>query len=56
MIECTGILRTVIDEFICKIIKEYDDHILKITHNTRGRPKKHQPRPVICEDYLSVDD
>lgn len=57
MIERALILRTAIDEFVRKIIKEYDDYLLKITHNnTRRLPKRHQPKPAICEDYLSVDD
>jgi hypothetical protein len=54
MIEHAVMLRTPIDEFMHKIIKEYDDYVAKITHNsTRPLPKKHQPRPAICEDYLS---
>jgi hypothetical protein len=57
MIERAVMLRTAIDEFMRKIIKEYDDYISKITHNgIRPIPKKHQSKPAICEDYLSVDD
>jgi hypothetical protein len=57
MIERAVMLRTAIDEFMYKIIKEYDDYIAKITRNgTRPLPAKHQTRPAICDDYLSVDD
>jgi hypothetical protein len=57
MIERAVMLRTAIDEFIRKIMKEYNDYISKITHNgARRLPRKHQPRPAICGDYLSVDD
>jgi hypothetical protein len=57
MIERAMMLRTAIDEFIRKIIKEHNDYVSRITHNsTRPLPKKHQPRPAICDDYLSVDD
>jgi hypothetical protein len=50
-------LRTAIDEFMRKIIKEYDDYIAKITHDgSKALPKRHQPRPAICGDYLSVDE
>ena len=42
MIERAVMLRTAIDEFMRKIIKEYDDYISKITHNgIRPVPKKH---------------
>jgi hypothetical protein len=57
MIERAVMLRSAIDEFVHKIIKEYDDHMMKITRNgTRPLRKNHQPRPAICDDYLTDDD
>jgi hypothetical protein len=57
MIERAVMLRTAIDEFMRKIMKEYDDYLAKITSNgSRPLPIKRQTRPAICEDYLSVDD
>jgi hypothetical protein len=57
MIERAVMLRTAINEFIHKIIKEYDGYVSKITRNgTRPLPKRHQPKPAICDDYLSEDD
>jgi hypothetical protein len=56
MIERAVMLRTAIDEFMRKIIKEYDDYIAKITHDgSKALPKRHQPRPAICGDYLCYD-
>lgn len=57
MIERAVMLRTAIDEFMYKIIKEYDDYITKVTRNgSKALPKKHKTRPTICADHLSVDD
>jgi hypothetical protein len=57
MIERAVMLRSAIHEFMRKIIKEYDDYIARITHNnSRSLPKRHQPRPTICDDYLTEDD
>jgi hypothetical protein len=57
MIKRAVMLRSAIHEFMRKIIKEYDDYIARITHNnSRSLPKRHQPRPTICDDYLTEDD
>lgn len=57
MIEHAVMLQSAIHEFMRKIIKEYDDYIARITHNnSRSLPKRHQPRPTICDDYLTEDD
>jgi hypothetical protein len=57
MMERAVLLRGAIDTYMINIIKEYDDYIAKITrNNTRPLPKRHQPKPAICDSHLSTDD